>query len=174
MQFANSLVIGFGQGFQPVCGFNYGAKKYARVREGFWFCVRYGTIFLVLVMIAGEIFASQVIALFRADDAEVIRIGALALRLQCVTLPLFAYIMISSMMMQTTAQTAQASILALGRQGLFFLPAILIFPRLWALFGLQIAQPISDICTFVLTAVLQSAALRRMREKENAEAALNA
>ena len=80
MMFANSLVIGFGQGFQPVCGFNYGAKKYGRVREGFFFCVKVCTLFLVCAAILGLIFAPSILGWFRADDPEVIRIGALALR----------------------------------------------------------------------------------------------
>ena len=172
MMFANSLVIGFGQGFQPMCGFNYGAKKYARVREGFFFCVKYSMVFLILAAIAGEIFAPQIIALFRRDDAEVIRIGALALRLQCVTLPTFGYIMIANMMMQTTAQTFRASFLALARQGLFFLPLILALPPFLGLFGIQIAQPIADLLTFIVTLVFQTGLLRQMKLLEQQDAAV--
>lgn len=171
MMFANSLVIGFGQGFQPMCGFNYGAKKYARVREGFFFCVKYSLIFLILAAIAGEIFAPQIIALFRRDDAEVIRIGSLALRLQCITLPTFSYIMIANMMMQTTAQTFRASFLALARQGLFFLPLILALPPFFGLFGIQIAQPIADLLTFIVTLIFQTGLLRQLKQLEGQEAA---
>lgn len=171
MMFANSLVIGFGQGFQPMCGFNYGAKKYGRVREGFSFCVKYSLIFLTLAAIVGEIFAPQIIALFRRDDAEVIRVGALALRVQCATLPTFGYIMIANMMMQTTAQTFRASFLALARQGLFFLPLILALPPFLGLFGIQIAQPIADLMTFLVTLVFQTGLLRQMKQMEQKEAA---
>ena len=171
MMFANSLVIGFGQGFQPVCGFNYGAGKYARVREGFAFCVKYSTLFLAFAAVLGEIFAPQVVALFRGDDEAVIRIGATALRFQCVTLPSFGFIMIANMTMQTTAHTLQASLTALARQGLFFLPLILVLPLLWGLTGIQIAQPLSDGLTLLLTALLFRQVLRGMREQERARAA---
>ena len=168
MMFANSLVIGFGQGFQPVCGFNYGAKKYDRVREGFWFCVKCATVFLLGAAALGAIFAPAMISWFRADDPEVIRIGALAMRLQCVTLPTFGFIMIANMMMQTTAHTFQASVTALARQGLFFLPLILVLPPLMGLLGIQIAQPIADGMTFVLTMFMQRQVLSEMRRQEQA------
>ncbi|MBR1584521.1 MAG: MATE family efflux transporter [Clostridia bacterium] len=169
MMFANSLVIGFGQGFQPVCGFNYGAKQYGRVRRGFFFCVKYSTIFLCCMAALGLIFAPAVISFFRADDPAVIEIGALALRLQCITLPTFGYVMIANMMMQTTAQTMRASIVALGRQGLFFLPLIAVLPMILGLLGIQIAQPIADACTFILALILQTGLLRKIKRLEAAE-----
>lgn len=177
MIFANSLVIGFGQGFQPVCGFNYGSKKYGRVREGFFFCVKYSVIFLLGAAILGEIFAPNLIALFRRDDPRVIEIGALALRLQCIMLPSFGFVMMSNMMMQTTAQTFRASLVALARQGLFFLPLILALPPFLGLLGIQIAQPIADVMSFVLCLFLQTGLLRklkRMENEENQKAAMNA
>lgn len=170
MMFANSLVIGFGQGFQPVCGFNYGARKYDRVRQGYFFCVKYSCIFLLCAAVLGEIFAPSILSWFRGDDPEVIRIGALALRLQCLLLPSFGFIMISNMMMQTTAHTLQASLTALARQGLFFLPLVLVLPLVWGLMGIQVAQPIADFCTLILTLFMQRAVMRDMDrlEKQNA------
>ena len=166
MMFLNSLVIGFGQGFQPVCGFNYGAKKYDRVREGYFFCVKVCTLFLTVAAIFGAVFAPRIIALFRPDDEAVIRVGQLAFRLQCITLPSFGIIMIANMMMQTTAHTMQASVTALARQGLFFLPLILTLPLLWGLLGVQIAQPVSDGVTFLLVLYLQRMVLQKMRRME--------
>ena len=165
MMFANSLVIGFGQGFQPVCGFNYGSRRFDRVREGYFFCVKYSSFFLLGAAILGEIFAPRLIALFR-NDPKVIEIGALALRLQCITLPAFGYIMISNMMMQTTAHTFQASTTALARQGLFFLPLVLVLPLFLKLLGIQIAQPIADAMTLGLTIAMQMQVFRKMRELE--------
>lgn len=170
MMFANSLVIGFGQGFQPVCGFNFGAKKYDRVRRGFFFCVKYSTVFLACMAILGLLFAPAVVACFRGDDPAVIEIGARALRLQCITLPTFGFVMISNMMMQTTAQTLRASIVALGRQGLFFLPAVAVLPWALGLLGIQLAQPIADGCTFLLALILQCGLLKKMRRMEAAKA----
>lgn len=166
MMFANSLVIGFGQGFQPVCGFNYGARKYSRVRKGFFFCVKYSTVFLACMAVLGLIFAPAIIGFFRADDPAVIEIGALALRLQCITLPTFGFVMIANMTMQTTAQTLRASIVALARQGLFFLPLISLLPMLLGLLGIQLAQPIADGCTFLLALILQTGLLRKIRRME--------
>lgn len=166
MMFANSLVIGFGQGFQPVCGFNFGAKKYDRVRRGFFFCVKYSTVFLAFAAALGLIFAPSVIALFRGDDPAVIEIGAAALRFQCLTLPTFGFVMISNMMMQTTAQTLRASIVAMGRQGLFFLPLIAVLPAALGLRGIQLSQPIADMLTFFLTVVLQLGLLKKTRGLE--------
>ena len=166
MMFANSLVIGFGQGFQPVCGFNYGAKKYDRVRKGYYFCVKYSSFFLLFAAVLGEIFAPSILSWFRADDAEVIRIGALAMRLQCVTMPSFGYVMIANMMMQTTAQTTRASLVALSRQGLFFLPLIAVLPLALGLLGIQLAQPIADGLTFILAFVLQNGLLKKIKALE--------
>ena len=74
--FINSFLIGFGQGFQPLCGFNYGAALYGRVRKGFYFCVRVGVIFLLLVALLGSGFAPEIIELFRKGDPDVIKTGA--------------------------------------------------------------------------------------------------
>lgn len=166
MMFANSLVIGFGQGFQPVCGFNYGAKKYARVREAFFFCVRLGTCVLLIAAVLGLIFAPQIITIFRGDDGAVIEIGSLALRLQCITMPLFAYVVLSNMMLQTIAQTFRASLLAVARQGLFFLPLILLFAYTMGLFGVQLTQPIADLFSFILALFLQGKTLKEIRRLE--------
>ncbi len=171
MMFANSLVIGFGQGFQPVCGFNYGAGKYSRVKEGFAFCVKCATLFLTCAAILGAVFAPSILSWFRGDDREVIRIGALALRLQCVTLPSFGFIMISNMMMQTTAHTLQASTTALARQGLFFIPLILVLPVFLGLTGIQIAQPIADGCTLLLTFAMERSVMRKINRLEKEQAA---
>ena len=89
--FAGSTVIGFGQGFQPVCGFNYGAGNIKRVKEAFWFCVKLATGVLIVLAILGFVFSGDLVAIFRKDDLEVIEIGTLALRMQCVRLSETAY-----------------------------------------------------------------------------------
>lgn len=164
--FANSALIGFGQGFQPVCGMNYGAKKYERVREGYWFCVKYAFVFLVIVATAGFIFAEPIIALFRKDDVQVIRIGTLALRLHCVAFPLSAWIVMCNMMLQSMGRAVKASVVAAARQGLFFIPLIFILPHLFGLFGVQICQMISDIGSFALSLPIGLSELKRLRNGE--------
>lgn len=163
--FANSALIGFGQGFQPVCGFNYGARLYARVREGFWFCVKWAFIFLLIVSVLCVIFAPSLVSLFRKDDLEVIKIGTLALRLQCLAFPLNAWIVVSNMMLQSIGKVIQASVIASARQGIFFVPLILILPLLFGSLGIQLTQPVSDILTLLLSVPLSVGVLREMKKE---------
>ncbi|WP_416339783.1 MATE family efflux transporter [Oscillibacter ruminantium] len=163
MMFGGSALIGFGQGFQPVCGFNYGAKLYHRVRQGFWFCVKWGTAFLLVVCALGAVFAPELVALFR-NDPEVIRVGALAMRYQCVGFALSGWVVISNMTLQTIGDTGPATFLAAARQGVFFIPAVLILPRLFNLWGVILAQPVSDILAFAVAVPLMLRALGKMRE----------
>lgn len=164
--FANSALIGFGQGFQPVCGMNYGAGRYGRVREAFWFCVKYATGFLLLVSVAGLIWAEPVVALFRREDAQVIRIGTLALRMQLVVFPLGSWIVMCNMMLQSIGRGARASLVAAGRQGLFFLPLIFILPHFFGLLGVQMCQTWSDVLTFLLAIPLAGGVLQEMKQWE--------
>jgi putative MATE family efflux protein len=163
--FAASALVGFGQGFQPVCGFNYGAKLYGRVKKAFWFCVK--TSFAVLFFIAAAIFilAPQVIALFRRDDAEVIRIGVLSLRLHCLVFPLTGWVVLCNMMMQTIGKPLEASLLAMSRQGLFLVPFLYILTPLFGLLGIQFCQPASDLAAFFFAIPIAVRVLRGMREE---------
>ena len=164
--FANSALIGFGQGFQPVCGMNYGAKKYERVKEGFWFCVKYAFIFLLVVAAAGFIFAEPIITAFRRDDAEVIRIGTTALRFHCVAFPLSAWIVICNMMLQSIGRATKASVVAASRQGLFFIPLIFILPQFFGLLGVQMCQMVADIGAFVLSLPIGLGELKIMKNSK--------
>jgi len=153
--FAFSAVLGFGQGFQPVCGFNYGAKLYSRVKKAFWFCVRICFTGLLLAALIMAIFAPQIIALFRKDDLEVIDIGARGLRLNSIGLPLMAIVTMCNMMTQTMGMALQASISATARQGLFLIPSLFILSPLFGLLGIQLATPVADIaCLFVIIPIL--------------------
>lgn len=163
--FANSALIGFGQGFQPVCGMNYGGKKYGRVREAFFFCVKYGVIFLLVVSTAGFVFARPLVTLFRKSDLDVIRIGTLALRFQCVVFPLNAWIVMSNMLLQSTGKAVRASILAAARQGLFLIPFILILPFFLGLLGVQMSQMCSDICSFLIALPLAFSMLNELKRE---------
>ena len=168
--FASSALIGFGQGFQPVCGFNYGAGLYGRVKKAFWFCVKTSSAVLLLFSAAGIVFAPQLIALFQ-NEPEVIAFGAASLRYQCFTFALSGWIVICNMMQQTMGQAVRASVLALSRQGLMFIPLVLILPRTMGPLGLQIAQPVADILTFLISIPLQISILKEMQEGEPKAAA---
>ncbi|MEA4846290.1 MAG: MATE family efflux transporter [Clostridiaceae bacterium] len=160
--FAVSAMIGFGQGFQPVCGFNYGAKMYDRVLDAFWFCVKISAVALLTMSILLYGFSSQIISAFRKEDLEVIAIGTLALKLQSIVLPLSAWIIMTNMLLQTIGRGMQASVVAVSRQGLFFLPAVLILPHIFGLLGVQMSQTVSDILSFLLTIPMAISVLRQL------------
>lgn len=162
--FALAIIIGFGQGFQPVCGFNFGAQAFGRVREGFRFSTLSGLVYCLAIAVLGLVFAPQIIGIFRADDAEVIRVGTLALRWQCATFPALAPVIMTNMFLQTTRQTVPAVIVALARQGLFLIPAVLVGTFFYGLDGLILAQSVSDVCSLVLVVPLAVHGLRTMGE----------
>lgn len=167
VMFANSALIGFGQGFQPVCGMNYGAKKYERVRQAFYFCVKYAVIFLTAISLIGFIFAEPIVSVFRKADADVIEIGTLALRLHCLTFPLNAWIVMSNMMLQSIGKAFKASVVAAARQGLFFLPFIWILPIFTGLLGVQMCQAWADFFSFLLAVPLGISVLKEMKREED-------
>ena len=170
MMFINSSLIGFGQGFQPVCGFNFGAERYDRVLEAFWFCVKVAVIMLTVFGIVSFGISRPIITAFRREDLQVIEIGTLALQLQLLTMPFQAWVIMVNMLTQSIGYGFRASLVAMGRQGLFLIPALLILPKLFGILGLQMAQPIADMLTFVLATVIVSGILkelRQMKEKQN-------
>ncbi|WP_273413318.1 MATE family efflux transporter [Prevotella aurantiaca] len=145
-----ATVIGLGQGFQPLCGFCYGAKMYDRLEAGYKFTVKVGTAFLLVCTVTGWIFSGSIIGLFR-DDPEVISIGVVALRWQLCTYPFNAMILASNMLTQTCRKTWRANFLAAARQGLFFVPLIFILPRFFGLLGVEMCQAVSDTLAFIAT-----------------------
>ena len=150
MMFAFSLILGIGQGFQPVCGFNYGAGLHERVRKSFVFTCGLATAILIVMSITFAIFAPDLIKIFRSEDAELIKIGAEALRWQCLSFPLVGVSMVTNMMYQTTRKTLIATVLSMGRQGIFFVPTIMILPLFIGFQGIEMTQAIADALTFLL------------------------
>lgn len=163
MMFINSALIGFGQGFQPVCGFNFGAGRYDRVLEAYFFCRRVALVFLLVMGVIMFAISTPIMRLFRKEDAEVIRIGALALKMQCCLLPFQSYTIIGNMLTQSIGYSFRATLTAISKQGLFFIPAILILPPLLGIPGLQLAQPVADGLTFVLTQVIVVMVVKELR-----------
>lgn len=170
MMFINSSLIGFGQGFQPVCGFNFGAKRYDRVLEAYWFCVKVAVAMLTIFGIVAFAFSRPIITAFRREDLEVIAIGTLALRLQLLTMPFQAWVIMVNMLTQSIGYGFRAALVAMGRQGLFLIPALLVLPRIFGVLGVQMAQPIADMLTFVLATVVVAGILRELRGLRDAEA----
>lgn len=161
MMLTVSALIGFGQGYQPVCSFNYGAGLYKRVREGYYFCVKYGTAFLTAGAAVCFAFAPHIICWFR-DDPDVIAVGTDALRFQCLSLPLMAGIVMSNMMLQSAGKGFKASVTSSARNGLFFIPLIIILPEFFGLRGVETAQPIADVLAFMLSIPLAWTELKKM------------
>ncbi len=165
--FANSAIIGFGQGFQPVCGFNYGAKKYSRVIDAFYFCVKISTFVLLILAIIIYIYSSQIVHLFNDKDITLLDVANRALKYQALSLPLWGLITLSSMMLQTTRKTIRASILAIAKQGIFLVPIIYIFPKFLGITGIEIAQPFADLLTFILAVPLGYSMIKEMKLEIN-------
>lgn len=159
-----AVVIGYGQGYQPVCSFNFGAKNYKRVFDGYKFLAVVTTIIITVFSIIGFIFAPQLIAVFR-DDAEVITIGAKALRYQSFAMAVTGFCTASNMLMQSLRISGKATVMALSRQGIFYIPAILILPRMFDITGITLAQPVADILSFVLTIFLVVPTIKELKTK---------
>lgn len=162
----NNAVIGLGQGYQPVCGFNYGAGQYSRVRKAFWFLVKAVACWCLLVAVLGEIFAPQVVRLFPDAEPKVRALATVILRFQCAAFFVNCWVVPSNMTQQTMGWMVSASVLAMARQGLFLIPLVLILPRFFGLTGLELAQPVSDFCTFCLAIPLQARVLRHLRQPD--------
>ena len=150
MQFFYSVVIGFGQGFQPVCGFNYGAKKYERVKAGFVYAVKVGTSFCIIVALVAMIFAPEIIRFIQGNEVEVIKVGTAALRFQALVFPLMAFVTMTNMMLQVAGKAVQASILASARQGIFLIPCVVILPLFLGVLGVEMAQMVADVVSFAI------------------------
>ena len=165
MMFPFSIILGFGSGFQPVAGFNWGAKRYDRVKEAFWFSTIVSMTFMALFSVVGFLLSGELIALFR-DEAHVIEIGTKALRAQLYVFPLMGWVFLSNMMLQTIGRVFKASILAAARQGLAFIPVVLILPYFFGLEGLVWAQAVADVCAFLIALPIQISVLREMDKFE--------
>lgn len=165
MNFAGSALIGFGQGFQPVCGFNYGAGRYERVREAFWFCVKVGSAAALIFAAVGFWLAPGLIEVFRKGDVQVLAVGAAAMRFQCLTFPVTAWVTICNMMMQNLGRVFKASYLSMARQGLYFIPLVFALNLAFGLTGIELAQPLSDMITFVTSIPLQISLLKELEKK---------
>ncbi len=159
--FIFSVGFGIGQGFQPVAAFNYGAKKYGRVRQGFWFTTAIGELLLGLAALGCMIFAGPLVRLFQPDPA-VVEIGIPALRYQCAACFFTPLSTCANMCFQSVGLSGRSSVLSALRSGLFFIPLIIILPRFMELTGVQITQAISDVLAFAVSLPMILKFLRRL------------
>lgn len=149
--FLLSAVIGFGQGMQPVVGYNYRAKELGRVRQAVSFSLKFCTVILTVAAAAGAVFAPQIVQFFRNDPA-VVAVGTQAFRFQCISLPLAAVLVFANMLFQSLGKSWRASLLALCRQGMFFIPLVYLLPMHFGLLGLEVTQMCSDLIAFLVSA----------------------
>ena len=168
--FIISVAIGTGQGFQPVAGFNYGARKYRRVEKACVFTMCASFCFLSVIVAACWFNAEALIKLFR-DDPEVTAIALPAFRYQCFACFLQPVIVAGNMLFQSIGKSGRATFLACCRQGVFFIPLILTLPRMFGLLGIEICQPIADVLTFIVTVPFLFPFLHQLVKMEEAETA---
>lgn len=150
MMFGFALILGLGQGFQPVCGFNWGAGLYKRVKDSYIFSIQISTLIILIMCTLGYFFAPQIVAFFRDEDPLLIEVGARVMRWQCMAFPTVGLTMPTNMLLQNINRTYKATLLAMSRQGIFFLPAVIIAPRIYGISGLEATIAIADVCTFLL------------------------
>ena len=146
VMFIGSAMIGLGQGFQPVSAYNYGARKFKRLRDSFYFTVKAGMAVLGILAIFGFMFPGPVVQLFR-DDPRVVEIGSRALRFQCIAVVMQPFSVTANMMFQSIGRSKEASFMAMLRSGLYYIPSLLILPLFLGLTGIECAQMVSDILT---------------------------
>lgn len=144
MMLFGSVLIGIGQGLQPVAAYDYGAKKYARLREAAVFTWRVSEVLLCVCAVFGWIYAAPVVRLFR-DDPDVVSVGVVALQCMCVAVVAQPLSVVANMTFQSIGRSREASFLASLRTGICYIPILLIMPHVWGLFGIQSAQMIADI-----------------------------
>ncbi|MPM34103.1 Multidrug export protein MepA [bioreactor metagenome] len=146
----NGIVMGYGQGFQPVVGFNWGAGRYDRVREAYRVASVSGIcIISVLALIAG-IFAPQIISIFTDADAEMIALGSLSLRSQCLVTPSLAWGVVVNMLFAGAGKARGSFLMSVSRQGIFLLPMLLVLPPLLGVQGVMLVQAGADLGTLLM------------------------
>lgn len=161
---ALSVITGLGQGFQPLCGFCYGAGLYGRIYKAFRFTVLVGTAILGCFMIVGLLFIVDILSLF-SSNSDVVEFGTRALRYQLIVFPIEAFVIIASIFLQTINRTTEANIMVTSRKGLFFIPLICLLPNIFGFQGVLLCQPICDVCAFILAIPLISKTFSVLNQK---------
>ena len=164
---AFSLALGIGQGYQPVLGYNYSAKRFDRVKSAYLFTLGFSTSIMMAFASVCAIFAPNVMQMFSLSETAT-DIGTLTLRFQCMCMPLLPLNFMASVTYQAIGSKAIASVLSVSRQGLFYIPAVLILPRVLELLGVQSCQAISDFFAFIFAipfTILFFRSLKRERER---------
>ncbi len=159
MMFPFGVILGFGTGFQPVAGFNWGAKRYDRVEESYRFAARTAVVGAAVMGVLLAIFAEPLITLFAKADPEMQAVGALAIRLQCLALPAHSWVAVVNMLCAGLGKALGAVLLSTSRQGTCFLPIVYPMTMLWGADGAAAVQAVADVLSIALAVPL----VRRMK-----------
>ena len=158
--------FGVTQGVQPLMGYNYGARKYGRVRSFFWASTLAATVVMTLGWLTSQLFPVQILRLFAPADSELIPLGVRALRIFTLAFPVIGFQIMSGNLFQAIGKPIHSGFLALARQIFLFVPFLLIFPKYFGLDGIFLSAPVSDVLAFLLAAVLIAREIRSLRKLE--------
>ena len=167
-------VFGFIKGFQPIAGYSYGAKKFDRLREAIKTSILWSTVFCVIFGLVLTLFPSAIVSQFTKGDAEMIRIGAASLRANGITIMLFGFYTVYSSLFLALGKGKEGFILGACRQGICFIPVILLLPMLWGLNGILYAQPIADVLSAIITVFMAIPLHRKLNEMQKQTTAISA
>lgn len=162
---AFSISLGIGQGYQPVLGYNYSAKRFDRVRSAYLFTLGFSTALMSVFGLVCGIFATGLMQLFSLSDMAT-EIGSFALRLQCIAMPLLPMNFMAGLTYQVVGNKALAALLSVSRQGLFYIPAVLIMPAVFELTGVQACQAASDVLAFFFAIPFMLTFFKELRKNE--------
>lgn len=165
-KFVSSAILGFGQGFQPVVGYCWGAKRYKRVRDAFWTCSAIGAAAVAVIGTVMLIFAPTIIGIFASDDADIIAIGSLIIRSQCITMIFHVWVIIANGLFMALGKAVIAAILGLARQFICLVPCVLILSVLLGIDGFAIAQAVADVLCVIIAFPLVMKLMREIRALE--------
>lgn len=152
-----SAIMGLGQGFQPIAGYCWGAKRYKRVRHAFWTCCAIGSAAAAVLGIGLAFSAKSLVSVFTvSNDAEIIKIGSYMIITQCITMVPHVLGMIANGLYSALGRFVGATVLGLSRQVIFLIPCVIILSSVFGIYGLASSQAISDVLTFLLAALMVS------------------
>ena len=166
-------VFGFIKGFQPIAGYSYGAKKFDRLREAIKTSILWSTVFCVIFGVILALFPTAIVSQFTKGDAEMIRIGAASLRANGISIMLFGFYTVYSSLFLALGKGREGFILGACRQGICFIPVILLLPIVWGLNGIMYAQPIADVLSAVITVFMAIPLHKKLNEMQKQTAAIS-
>lgn len=166
-------VFGFIKGFQPIAGYSYGAKKFDRLREAIKTSILWSTAFCVIFGVILALFPTAIVSQFTKGDAEMIRIGVASLRANGISIMLFGFYTVYSSLLLALGKGREGFILGACRQGICFIPVILLLPMVWGLNGIMYAQPIADALSAVITVFMAIPLHKKLNEMQKQTAAIN-